>query len=286
MKLISAELKAHLALETTTLAYLIKLTRVDSTILGFTTHDKNIIYDGVTYQTKNSFTASTLESHNDLSTDNMSVVGILSSDAISSEDILLGKYDNAQVDVYLCNWADLTMGVLQLRHGWLGEVTVSNNQYSAEILGMHDKLQRTVGNYYVVDCRHNLGDTLCGVNLTSYTTTGVVSSTTDKANFIDTVTSTLINGTTGNYNYGKLTWLTGDNAALSMEVKTFQVSAGTSATFELWLPMPYDIVAGDTFEVIAGCDKVFSTCQTKFSNYLNFGGFPYIPGIHSLLYYP
>ena len=35
---------------------------------------------------------------------------------------------------------------------------------------------------------------------------------------------------------------------------------------------------GDQFDIIAGCDKLFSTCKSKFSNALNFQGFPHIPG--------
>jgi hypothetical protein len=28
---------------------------------------------------------------------------------------------------------------------------------------------------------------------------------------------------------------------------------------------------------VAGCDRTFATCQSKFGNSLNFGGFPWIP---------
>ena len=36
--------------------------------------------------------------------------------------------------------------------------------------------------------------------------------------------------------------------------------------------------AGDTFSVVAGCDKKFATCKAKFANALNFRGFPHLPG--------
>jgi uncharacterized phage protein (TIGR02218 family) len=35
---------------------------------------------------------------------------------------------------------------------------------------------------------------------------------------------------------------------------------------------------GDTFEVVAGCDRTFATCKSKFNNVRNFRGFPHIPG--------
>jgi uncharacterized phage protein (TIGR02218 family) len=37
------------------------------------------------------------------------------------------------------------------------------------------------------------------------------------------------------------------------------------------------IAAGTRADVSAGCDKTLETCISKFSNWLNFGGFPYIP---------
>ena len=36
--------------------------------------------------------------------------------------------------------------------------------------------------------------------------------------------------------------------------------------------------AGTAFSIVAGCDKQFSTCKTKFANPVNFRGFPHLPG--------
>jgi uncharacterized phage protein (TIGR02218 family) len=38
------------------------------------------------------------------------------------------------------------------------------------------------------------------------------------------------------------------------------------------------VAVGDAFQVVAGCDKRFETCRTKFANHLNFRGFPHMPG--------
>lgn len=76
------------------------------------------------------------------------------------------------------------------------------------------------------------------------------------------------------YKYGKLTWLTGDNAGFSMEVKAF-----ASGQFTLFEGMYYAISIGDTYSVYAGCNKAMSTCITKFDNILNFRGEPYLPGL-------
>ena len=46
------------------------------------------------------------------------------------------------------------------------------------------------------------------------------------------------------------------------------------------------IAIGDGFSVVAGCDKAFATCREKFSNTLNFRGFPSIPGDDLVTRYP
>jgi len=45
------------------------------------------------------------------------------------------------------------------------------------------------------------------------------------------------------------------------------------------------IAANDTFDIFAGCDKRFETCQAKFANAVNFRGFPHIPGQDTIIRY-
>ena len=74
---------------------------------------------------------------------------------------------------------------------------------------------------------------------------------------------------------GVVTWLTGNNAGRSMEVKVWTLS---TTLFELVLPMPVDIVIGDTYSVHVGCVKDAQTaCKTLYDNMINFGGEPFIP---------
>ena len=45
----------------------------------------------------------------------------------------------------------------------------------------------------------------------------------------------------------------------------------------LSLDLPNSIEPGDTVNAFPGCDRVIATCRDKFSNLLNYGGYPYIP---------
>ncbi len=49
------------------------------------------------------------------------------------------------------------------------------------------------------------------------------------------------------------------------------------------MPMPYAIMVGDSYSVVAGCDKIFSTCAGRFDNAVNFRGEPHVPGTDRIL---
>jgi uncharacterized phage protein (TIGR02216 family) len=69
----------------------------------------------------------------------------------------------------------------------------------------------------------------------------------------------------------------GANAGRPSEVKVHAKSSGV-VSITLWQRPAEDIVEGDTFGIVAGCDKQFSTCSAKFANTRNFRGFPHVPG--------
>ncbi len=88
-----------------------------------------------------------------------------------------------------------------------------------------------------------------------------------------------LGGTAGYFDYGVVTWLTGLNTGLSMEVKTY-----SPGQLVLQLPMPRQIALTDTFSVTVGCAKaLIQDCKTKFDNVFNMGGQPYLPGIDRLI---
>jgi hypothetical protein len=91
------------------------------------------------------------------------------------------------------------------------------------------------------------------------------------------------NFASGYLDNGTLTWITGQNAGTSHEIKTY---AGSGSIVVLWLGLNYPTQAGDTFYYMPGCDKRRDTCVTKFNNILNFRGEPDIPGLDAALAYP
>lgn len=83
---------------------------------------------------------------------------------------------------------------------------------------------------------------------------------------------------------GQVIWNTGLNSGTSMEIREW--TPGTR-TIRLWLPMPLNIVAGDSFKIRPGCLKRFDLdCVLKFSNGVNHRGEPHIPGTDQVTTFP
>ncbi len=274
MQTIPTALATHLAQEVTTLSTCWSITRKDGAALYFTDHDKDITVDGHVYAAADSMNPSAVSSQAGLAVDNLEFDGLLSSAAITEPDILSGKYDHAEISVFLVNYADPTMGKLKLKTGWLGEVTLQGGKFVAEVRGLSAALQQTIGEVYTAGCRAALGDTRCGVNLATYTFTGSVTGLEAAFAFKDSSKTQANNYFAG----GVVHFTSGANAGFSMEVRDF-----ANGRFGLFLPMPNAIALGDNFTVSAGCDKQFDTCISRFNNAVNFRGEPHVPGTDKLL---
>lgn len=165
MRTISVALKAHLAQPYQTMCSCWKATLTNGTVLGFTDHDQNIVFDGVTYYAIDGYTASANTSSNQMDVDQLSVKGPQRTPAITEEDLHAGIWDYAEISLFQVNWADLTMGALQERTGWTGQISTGRFDFNAELRGMMQAYARSLGRLYVPACDANLGDTRCGVRL-------------------------------------------------------------------------------------------------------------------------
>lgn len=281
MKTISTELESHITGEVTTLALCWKLTRRDGTIMGFTDHDAPLMVEGVIYQAQTGFSPAAVVSHAGLAVDNMETEGMLAAGSITEADIMAGKYDFAEVQIFLVNYGDLTQGVLKLRRGWLGEVTLSQGRFRAEVRGLAQALGQTIGELYSPSCRAALGDVRCKVNLAAHTVTGSITSVAsgNRQAFTDSARSEA----SSVFASGKLTFTSGANDGLSMEVKEHSYRSGAGGNFTLALPLPYALAPGDAYTLIKGCDKTLGTCKNRFDNIINFRGEPHVPGLDRML---
>lgn len=270
MKTVSANLKAHLEGEVLTICTLWKVTRTDAQVFGFTDNSRDVVYSGTTYEAATGHTPSSIKTTSDLGVDNLEVQSILDSSTITEADIQAGLWDYATVEIMVVNYLSLADGHMTLRKGWLGNVKTGRANFVAELRGMMQPLQQTIGRVYTPACDAALGDVRCGVTLGSYTVTGSVTTATSGRVFTDSARTEVNDYFAG----GLITWTNGDNDTYQMEVK----SSTSAGVITLQQAMPNDTTIGDTYSLSAGCNKLLSTCLAKFNNVVNFRGFPHVPG--------
>ncbi len=274
MRTISPQLEAHFAGGLQTLATCWKLTREDAAEMGFTDHDAALTIDGLQYDSIAGFTPTTVESKSNMSVDNLDLDGQTFSSKITEEELLAGLYDYAEIEIFIVNYEDLSQGKLIVKRGRLGEVTLNAQMFQAEVRGLTQHLSQTIGEVFSPSCRAILGDSRCKVSLAGFTVAATVTEITNNQTFKASVLSEAAGWFTG----GEVIWTSGNNSGRRMEVKEF-----ASTQVVLALPMGKSIQVGDGFDIIAGCDKTRETCQSKFSNIINFRGEPDVPGVDKLL---
>ena len=271
MKGLSAALKAHMAGGTTTLATCWKATMTNGTVYAATSLDRDLVYSGLTYQSSASYKPSNVDSSNDLNPDNLELDGYLSASFITDADIQAGLWDYAAIELFEINYLDTSMGRNLIRSGTLGQVKTGRQTFNAELRGLMQAYSRVIGRLTTQTCTADLGDARCTKALGPFTFTGTVTSSTGNRVVSDSGRTQANDYFTG----GKITFTSGPNIGLSMEVQTYSVGV-----FTLALAMPYTVSAGNTYSVIAGCTKRFAEdCVAKFANGVNFRGFPHVPGV-------
>lgn len=283
MRTLPSGLEAHLAGGVTTLCWCWTLTTHDGRVMGFTDHDRDIAFDGVTFEAATGFDGTESESSLGLGVDNLDVSGMLRSDRLNEADLAAGVFDNALIEMWLVNWQAPAERAL-MRRGNLGEVTRSTHAFSAEVRGLAHRLDQTTGRLYRHGCDADLGDARCGIDPESpvYRGTGTVVRVEDSHRFAVTGLEAFADGW---FARGRLRWTHGANEGRAMEVKVHRVAA-SGTVIGLWQAMAEPVEAGDGFAVTAGCDKQFSTCRGKFANGYNFRGFPQMPGNDFAISYP
>ncbi|MEQ8825482.1 MAG: DUF2163 domain-containing protein [Filomicrobium sp.] len=275
MKQLPAALKASLESGVTTLCWCWRIRRRDGIEMGFTDHDRDVEFDGTTFEADSGFSASEINESVGLSVDNLEVNGALKSDRLTEADLSAGFYDDAAVELYRVDWQAPENRIL-MRTGSIGEVSRSGLAFQAEVRGLAHYLQQPKGRLYQYTCDADVGDARCTVNLnqSAYLGNGQVLEFETSRKF-----KALLLGAFPNefFTRGLVRFTSGPAMGQELEVKAHVKRAGT-VTIECWEPVREPLDSGAQFDVRAGCDKTLATCKAKFNNAENFRGFPHMPG--------
>jgi uncharacterized phage protein (TIGR02218 family) len=275
MRAIPTALQDKLDSGVTSLCRCWRITRRDGAVAGFTDHDEDVVVDGLTCRAGTGLTGSEATTQLGLAVTGSEISGALASDTLSEADLAAGRYDAATIECYLVDWSEPSLFVLTGK-GVLGEVRREGQAFAAEIRGLTDRLNQESGRRYTATCDADLGDSRCTIDLTAPAFAGagavaaLIGTSSVRVSGLDAFADDW-------FSAGRLTFASGANAGLAVEVKNHHIGAD-GVVLDLWQTMSEPIAVGDTFSVTAGCDKRFATCRDRFDNVLNFRGFPHIPG--------
>lgn len=268
------------------LALAYRIEKADATFVRFTTHNAPLEVNVGTWDVPvlETFTPvgapspESLRQDSGVSPSSTSSTGPLVIDGITAEDVRIGLYRKAELHLYVVDWL-----FPWVRYSWdrfiAGETKVSGEEVELQWRGIASVADVNIGGTYTRLCRHRLGDARCKVDLSligSGTKTVSLVSGWGEAHPRKRFRSNLTGEADKWWEFGRLYWLTGNNAINAMNAYDVKHSIQSAGEIELWTATPYDIEVGDTFRVEPGCDKTKATCFSKFDNVANFGGYPWM----------
>ena len=257
-----------------TLAFCWRLERRDGVTIGLTSHDRDLEIGHVRYRAAPGMMPSAIHGRITAEGGDTDVEGALVADAISERDLMAGRWDGAALELRLTEWEEPGAMWLLLARGEIGNVACRGGAFTAELVGAMAALKAPVAPSTSPDCRAQLGDAQCRVDMAGrrriVTVTGV-----------DGAVVSVAGLAAGAYGYGSLRWLTGANGGMVQAVIDNGEDGLTLAD------APHFAVEAGTIAMLAeGCDRQLESCATRFANAANFRGEPYLPGTDLLTRYP
>lgn len=285
MRVIPAELQARLDSGVTELCRCWRVRRLDGREFGFTDHDGDLAFDGTTFKASSGLDATAVQASTGLAVDNVDVMGALTDAGVTEADVRAGRFDRAKVEQWLVDWRRTDLRVL-LFAGQFGEIRRADGAFQVELRGPTEALNAAVGRTIQRRCDRRLSDEKCRFdrNAPGFSAEAEITGVTGAETFV--VATALGGFQPGWFAAGMLNWVSGANAGMNGAVKADVALAGGGRRIELWVRPGAAIAVGDRFRIFAGCDKSAETCRAKFANFLNYRGFPHIPGDDWVAAYP
>lgn len=260
--------------ELTSMALCWVLERRDGAGIALTSHNRRLLRDAVTFEPAPGMMPASITRSLGLDPDAGEVAAALSSDALDGQDLALGRWDGASMQLTAVDWDDESGEAIALLGGEIGSVTINGEDFSADLRGAAAKLDDPVCPATSPECRAQFGDKKCRVDLAGRTIIALVTGASDNGLIVDQEVD-------DRFVFGRLRFLGGVNCGL---VSTILSASGTGLTLRDAPRAPVEI--GCRVELREGCDNRFETCVGRFDNAVNFRGEPHLPGNDLLTRYP
>lgn len=252
-----------------------RVIRRDGVTLGFTTHDRDLTFDGVTHRAAPGMLPSAIRRSADFEPDSAEVEGALSHDSIAAADLARGRFDGARVLIGVVDWETFERHVVY--RGAIGTVTEQAGTFTAALQSRKLELARDPVPRTSPSCRAAFCGPGCSLSAARFDHEGSLTAFSLVANAASIATDVALAQLVG----GSLRWLDGPYAGITMGI------AGT-ASGALVLDLPLDTAprVGSRVLLREGCDRTLESCATRFANAVNFQGEPHLPGNDLITRYP
>jgi uncharacterized phage protein (TIGR02218 family) len=258
-----------------TVATFWRVLRRDGIALGFTTHDRDLWFDGIVHRATPGMVPSAIRKSADFEPDSAEVQGALSHDSLSARDLAAGRFDGARVTIGLVDWETLERHVLY--RGAIGAVAEEAGGFTAQLQSAKADLQRDSVPRTSPSCRAIFCGPGCTLSGEAFTWRATLVAADLFAN------SVALSGIVASADHvsGSLRWLDGPHAGQTMEIIGL-----AGAGLVLGQPLDPELGPGPHVLVREGCDRRLETCASRFGNSVNFQGEPFIPGNDLITRYP
>ncbi|MDZ3830334.1 MAG: DUF2163 domain-containing protein [Sphingopyxis sp.] len=265
--------------ELVTLAWCWRLSRRDGVTIGLTSHDRDLMVDGLRYRAAPGMKPSAIETSDSIDAATMDLEGAIASDAIAARDLDAGRWDGAALRLFVIDWSVPGAVPVTVARGTLGAIERRGAAFAAELQGVTRLLDQPVCPATSPSCRAMLGDRACRVDLAPRTHARRVVALAGRAVTLDVPVAA--GAAAGTMAFGELLWLEGANCGLASPV-----IGAEGSVLHLAEPPPLAAAPPLRVRLIEGCDKQLATCRDRFANAVNFRGEAHLPGNDLLTRYP
>ena len=251
-----------------------RIHRRDGVTLGFTSHNRDLWFDGIVHRAAPGMVPSAIRRTFGLSSDSADVSGALGHDSISAADLATGRFDNAQVRIGAVDWETLEFATFY--NGSIGAVSAESDSFSAELRSAKADLEADFIPRTSPTCRAQFCGKGCTLSAPRFTHEARLTEVDLDANRVRFDAADPLKFTDG-----EIRWVDGPLAGVRMLV----IAAG-GAWLTVDVALDAAMTIGSRAILTEGCDHTLATCAERFGNAVNFQGEPFLPGNDLLARYP
>jgi uncharacterized phage protein (TIGR02218 family) len=181
-----------------------------------------------------------------------------------------GMLDGSSVKLeklYMPTFGDSSLGAINMFQGRISDINIGRTEVRMQVKSELELLNTMMPrDFYQSSCLNSLFDNGCTLSKSNFAYGGTIG----VANLLQMTTN--IANAAGFFDLGTVLFNSGPNLGTRRSIRSY-----SGGVFIFSLPLTVAPLAGSSFIAYPGCDKLKTTCESKFNNVINFRGYPFIP---------